>query len=305
MKLLASLSALLLSGLVMATPVHNIVVFGDSLSDNGNLYELMNKQLPQSPPYFEGRFSDGPVWIEQLAASLFPTDFALHLQNYALGGAEISNVVGNKLSLTNQVNNYMDEHQAKAEADSLYVVWIGANNYLGLPDKVEKTLKEVNEGIVQELQRLADTGAKHIMVLNLPDLGRTPAALEYDIAEPLNYFTKQHNTDLEMSVAKLKQSNPEVNWLYFDINSAFNEVLDNPKQYGVTNTLSTCFESVLAYADKKSMLNVAMTINPHKKKDACEGHLFFDLVHPTVLGHRILADKAQTFLEDAGLEFVD
>ncbi|MDF1929887.1 hypothetical protein PGH45_07210 [Legionella pneumophila] len=49
MKLLASLCAFLLSGVVSATPLNNIVVFGDSLSDNGNLYEYMKHQLPQSP----------------------------------------------------------------------------------------------------------------------------------------------------------------------------------------------------------------------------------------------------------------
>ena len=35
-------------------PIDHIVVFGDSLSDTGNA----------------GRFSNGPVWVEQLAARL-------------------------------------------------------------------------------------------------------------------------------------------------------------------------------------------------------------------------------------------
>ncbi len=58
MKLLATLGAFVFSGIVADAPLHNIVVFGDSLSDNGNLYEIMKHQLPQSPPYFEGRFSN-------------------------------------------------------------------------------------------------------------------------------------------------------------------------------------------------------------------------------------------------------
>jgi len=52
MKLLATLGAFLFSGIVAATPLHNVVIFGDSLSDNGNLYEFMKHQLPQSPPVF-------------------------------------------------------------------------------------------------------------------------------------------------------------------------------------------------------------------------------------------------------------
>lgn len=50
MRLLATISAFLFSGIISATPLHNIVIFGDSLSDNGNLYEFMKKQIPQSPP---------------------------------------------------------------------------------------------------------------------------------------------------------------------------------------------------------------------------------------------------------------
>jgi len=41
-----------------------LVVFGDSLSDNGNLYAISGQ--PTSPPYFQGRFSNGPVFTELL-----------------------------------------------------------------------------------------------------------------------------------------------------------------------------------------------------------------------------------------------
>ncbi|HEY9768613.1 MAG TPA: hypothetical protein V6C71_08930 [Coleofasciculaceae cyanobacterium] len=58
-------------------------VFSDSLSDPGNIFnatkasqpfdELFDVDIPltpPSPPYFEGRFSNGLVWVEQLAAEL-------------------------------------------------------------------------------------------------------------------------------------------------------------------------------------------------------------------------------------------
>ena len=53
----------------------HMVVFGDSLSDTGNA----------------GRFSNGPVWVEQLAASL---NIALEPSlmggtNFAIGGAKL------------------------------------------------------------------------------------------------------------------------------------------------------------------------------------------------------------------------
>ena len=49
--------------------VEELIVFGDSLSDNGNLYAAAG--VP-GPPYFEGRFSNGPTWVEVLAERLDP-----------------------------------------------------------------------------------------------------------------------------------------------------------------------------------------------------------------------------------------
>jgi len=61
----------------------NIVVFGDSLSDQGNFYSMSGGQPPE--PYFEGRYSDGPVWVEHLIKNL---EIKGQLLNYAHGGAQ-------------------------------------------------------------------------------------------------------------------------------------------------------------------------------------------------------------------------
>lgn len=42
-------------------PFSRIVMFGDSLSDTGKMYGKMRGYLPSSPPYYQGRFSNGPV----------------------------------------------------------------------------------------------------------------------------------------------------------------------------------------------------------------------------------------------------
>ncbi|KAJ9075881.1 hypothetical protein DSO57_1031476 [Entomophthora muscae] len=47
-----------------------VYVFGDSISDNGNLYRLKDKAIPSTQLYYEGRFSNGPVWVEYLANTL-------------------------------------------------------------------------------------------------------------------------------------------------------------------------------------------------------------------------------------------
>ena len=90
MKRLCCVVLFLCQSVVFASPLKNVVMFGDSLSDNGNLYEYMQRQLPQSPPYYEGRFADGPVWVERLVELYFPDDAPVHLLDYAFGGAGIS-----------------------------------------------------------------------------------------------------------------------------------------------------------------------------------------------------------------------
>ncbi len=307
MKLLATLGAFLFSGIVAATPLHNIVVFGDSLSDNGNLYEFMKHQLPQSPPYFEGRFSNGPVWIEHLVASYFPENPSPHLLDYAFGGAGVSEEEGDDVlfTLRREVDSYLLAHDDKASADSLFVVWIGANNYLGMPSDVEQTLKDVNAGITHSLERLAEKGAKHILLLNLPDLGRTPAALEFGSVELFSYYATQHNKSLDQTIANFKQKYPDINWLFFDLNHALNLLLENPEEYGFNNITGTCANAIVDELTKKSVLKMVARVTPKEGNQVCDGYLFFDLVHPTALAHKILSEKARAMLDEAGVVFTN
>lgn len=64
---------------------YDLFVFGDSLSDIGNSYDQTFGLLPPDPPYFEGRFSNGPLAVETLAQNLGLT---LNREtNFAVGGA--------------------------------------------------------------------------------------------------------------------------------------------------------------------------------------------------------------------------
>lgn len=66
-------------------PYHTIVFFGDSLSDNGNLYWYDWGFLPKSPPYYEGRFTNGYVWSEQVGKYYYDKNYTKSV-NYAFGG---------------------------------------------------------------------------------------------------------------------------------------------------------------------------------------------------------------------------
>src|SRR6516165_7101387 len=87
-----TLAAILLLGLangpLRADPITQIVVFGDSLSDVGNTFAA--KGITPAP-YFQGHYSNGPIWVEQLAARLglpAPLPALLGGTDFAFGGAE-------------------------------------------------------------------------------------------------------------------------------------------------------------------------------------------------------------------------
>ena len=122
-----------------ARPITNLFVFGDSLSDSGNLLAVTGNQR-QSPPYFEGRFSDGPVWVESLAPLLdLEIDFEINVtedplaNDQAFGGAQsgFGSNSGAPVGLLSQIENFAAAGGG-FEGNDLIVVRVGANDYFSL-----------------------------------------------------------------------------------------------------------------------------------------------------------------------------
>ncbi|CEG55512.1 Phosphatidylcholine-sterol acyltransferase (fragment) [Legionella fallonii LLAP-10] len=119
-----------------------MVIFGDSISDTGNLYRFMWNKLPISPPYYQGRFSNGPLWIEQLYSSYSPQDYVDGFQNYAVGGTGAVFSYKQNLPFTfgREVSDYLYWNTYGKKATTLYTIWIGANNYLNGPTNIESII---------------------------------------------------------------------------------------------------------------------------------------------------------------------
>ncbi|MGQ3892269.1 SGNH/GDSL hydrolase family protein [Legionella sp. CNM-4043-24] len=304
MKLKTSLLSLLFSSAVAASPINTIAVFGDSLSDNGNLYEYMQHRVPQSPPYFEGHFSNGPVWIERLADLMFPQNGSRHLLDYAFGGAGVSMDVDEDVlfSLHHEVDVYALSHENKADPNTLFVVWIGANNYLAMPEDDEASVRDVIGGTRIELQRLLDMGARHILVLNLPDLGKTPAARDFDSVERLTALSLNHNAALADLIQDMKERTPGVQWFQYDVFTSFDGIFSTPEKFGLSNTQDTCYDVSLDEPSKTMLVKMAAKRGQRNLDDACQGYLFFDPVHVTTVTHDVVAHQVHDLLKAGGLE---
>jgi phospholipase/lecithinase/hemolysin len=181
-----------------------IVAFGDSLTDNGNLQAATNGMFPAAP-YFDGRFTDGLVAVEVMANKL-----GLPLNNRAIAGALTG--TGNQfasdnprvvdMGMMNQVNKYVGELRAQgksADKDALYMVWGGGNDFLavvrsGDTSKVGQVIAAGVTNLVTQIDMLYEAGARNIMVPLMPDLassfygtsGAVPSALLTNLSQSFN-----------------------------------------------------------------------------------------------------------------------
>lgn len=179
--------------LAAAGPFREVVVFGDSLSDTGNVWAatqaVLAEAIPVSPPYFQGRFSNGPVWVERLAEQLgLPLrPFLQGGTNFAFGGAAIGfdrpDLFENDVrvlipSLRTQVISFLVQHLFdKADPAALYMLWGGANDLrdalVTAPDPFVEARQAV-EDLVAAIVDLAEARAVSFLVLNMPNLAWTP-----------------------------------------------------------------------------------------------------------------------------------
>ncbi|MBR8826742.1 MAG: SGNH/GDSL hydrolase family protein [Gomphosphaeria aponina SAG 52.96 = DSM 107014] len=257
-----------------AASFSEIYVFGDSLSDTGNFFEATGQ--PPSPPYFKGRLSNGPVWTEYLATEIGLTPNPNN--NFAFFGATTGNTnvqVPGLPGLQQQINGFTQATRV-ADPEALYIVWAGSNDYT-LGNITDPSIPVNN--ILTAVNSLADVGAKNIMVVNLGDLGETPATNQDPVVSTfLNQLTAGHNSLLAQSLNQSK--NPELNLIPLDVNSFFKAALNNPESFGLTNVTDACLD-----LETGRICN-----NPDE-------YLFWDSVHPTTFAHEGIAQLAAQELD--------
>ncbi|QKQ73213.1 SGNH/GDSL hydrolase family protein [Nostoc sp. TCL240-02] len=264
-------------------PIAELYVFGDSLSDTGMVFRATGGMYPPNPTYFQGRYSNGRVWIEYLAESLHLS--SKQTNNFAYGGSTTGSV-GNSYvpSLLNQVQSFTQTHKY-TNSDALYVLWTGANDYLQGVSSASIPVKNV----ITAINSLTDVGAKKILVANLPDLGQLPATRNSANSVSLSALTQAHNQGLRRSLKVLSQQHSDLDIVQLDANALYRDAMSttgytyaNPAAFNFTNVISPCLSGSGTYS------------NPNQ-------FLFWDGIHPTTAAHRIIGETAFSTIQEAGM----
>jgi len=293
-------------------PIDRFVVFGDSLSDPGNTYvetgEFEVRPYDEVPdaPYLIGRFhfSNGATWIEQLAReSGLPRSGKPALQrpgvytNYAFGAARAREV--GPFNLLDQVELlFLEDFNGVADPETLYVLWIGNND---LRDAFAALQEDATGGLSAiiitraltatgtAIQELYGSGARSFLVLNLPDIGDTPAIRALDeqfpgmgVRQTATTLAVTYDTKLDEEVLDPLRGLDGIVILRFDVFEGLHDLVAMPELAGLTNVEDSCITPGVF---------LGAICQPPRK------YLFWDFIHPTKAAHAYLAEQVEAFLE--------
>ncbi|MDY6902702.1 MAG: SGNH/GDSL hydrolase family protein, partial [Cyanobacteriota bacterium] len=222
----------------------SFITFGDSLADVGNLF-ITTRSInpnPPSPPYADGRFSNGELVPEIIAKELGLSASTPSLaggDNYAFGTAETGSGFSDEglPNVGEQIKTYLDI-DAPAEGD-IFFISAGSNNFF--PDIDEEITPDniaapatVLEGLTENITTLADAGAESFIIPNLALLGTVPYAKEGGISDALNSASTEFNSLLDTKLDNLSEE-LGINIIELDVASEIARIRANPEDFGLVN----------------------------------------------------------------------
>ena len=262
----------------MSPQYTDMYVFGDSLSDSGNTYSAFG--TPESPPYWQGRYSDGKNWVdftdEWLGISNVAGRGGSSGNNRAFGGAATGNgmtyfVIEN---IGKQVDDW-DQNHNLAGSDAV-AIWGGGNDLLNYGENNPQVL--VNN-LEEHAEQLIAAGGQEFIFFELPALEKTPSASGDSAADKqaLGQRVVDFNAGMHTMAADLT-STYGVTTHMIPIFEGFEMLFFSGEHFGITNVTHAACDHDGATCDSND------PIAPN-----VEEYIFFDNLHPTETTHRAVA----------------
>lgn len=289
----------------MAGPFTGIVAFGDSLSDAGNVFIATGGAEP-APPYFDGHFSNGLTWVEDLSQNLGLGTLRPSLAggtDFAFGGALTGNSVPNPPppnppppsvpNIAQQVGQFLISTGGVAPSTDLYTMWIGSNDVIQavtdvaaacspvLPtcsalSLIESALGLAAHAEADAVSTLANAGAKTFVVPLIADIGKAPVATTVGLEALATQLSALYNTDL---IGDLNAIGGGVTIDVLDTFSLTDAIVSDPGAFNLMDVSHACYGGT--YFGGGSAC------------PAPDTHLYWDAVHPTEAGHQLFATLAE------------
>ncbi len=275
-----------------ATPLFKTMyVFGASLDDTGNACNASAATCPPAP-YATGRYSNGPLYVELIAnkygATVTPSRTGG--TNYAYAGARTGPIAGTNQAVPNMVQQVATflATPNNGERDRALFVLDGATVgnditdalVIGVvnPTAAAAVISASVSNIVAMVNQLYAGGARHILLFNSTDIGRTPQvrALGAVAIAGATALSTQFNTALAAQLPALR-SNSGLNIYLVDLGALTTEVFTTPATFGFTNLTQPC-----------------VVLAPASVCAAPDTYFFWDSFHPTAATGRLVSARAIT-----------
>lgn len=299
-RIRSTLRALVLPALLGVTmsatagPFSSIFIFGDSLSDTGNLSLASGGAFPgTAQPYASGRYSDGPLWVETLASGLGlagqANSFLLGGNNFAYAGARTGTDTSPPGVLAQAAGIWgggSPPTPGMADPNALYVVVGGGNDMRdarfayqtdSLADQLGRQQLALNAvgNLATTIGYLAASGARNVLISTLPDLGYTPEAVLLGLQAASSDATNRFNA-LVPTLLGFEALFPTLDVALLDMAGIAADIRTHPADFGVTNPAYPC--GGFAFSNG----------------DSCATSLFSDVLHPSAFAHSLIGQAALT-----------
>ena len=294
-----------------------MVVFGDSLSDPGNVFVLTGDvsvrpydagNIPDAPYPVGGlTFSNGKTWIELVAASMKlkggtgPALRAPAFSNYGFGAARAAYSAGGPFDMSAQVGQYLSDTGGSADSDALYSVYFGGNDVrdalVAFNVAFQQTL--MSGGSFLEAQEAGQDAAEAIITDALTAISNNIILLASQGAQ---HFLVPNVANLGV-VPAIRELGPQAETLATQLSFGFNLGLEGALS-GIEGALPVTITRFDVFTLTSTISAVPGVFGLTNSTDACltpevnkgaickkpDDYFFWDGIHPTRAGHALIAD---------------